>query len=135
MNAATYAFLADAVAVVHLAYAGYIVLALVAILAGYVARWQWVHNRWFRGIHLAMIGIVVAEAWVGIICPLTSLEHSLRARAGQTSFDATPIAQFVHGLLFYQAPWWVFTACYTACGLAIVATLFLVPVHWRRRTP
>jgi len=117
---------ADHVAIAHLAYAGFIVLALIAILIGYLRKWKWVRHFWFRAIHLLMIGIVVAEAWLGITCPLTTWEISLRDRAGQ-GFDGTPIAQFVHSFLFYDASWWVFTMCYTACGLLIVSTLVLVP--------
>lgn len=132
MSAETARLLADVVAVAHLAYAGFIVLALLLILVGYLRRWRWVSNRWFRGIHLVMIAIVVAEAWLGIICPLTTLEAHLRDNAGQ-SFDDTPVAVFVHGFLFYEAPWWVFTACYTLCGALIVASMGLVPIQWRTK--
>lgn len=129
MTQTDYSFWADFVAVAHLAYAGFIVVALAIILFGYLLKWQWVRNPWFRTIHLIMIGIVVAEAWLGITCPLTTWEISLRRQAG-TSFDGTPTAQFVHGFLFYDAPWWVFTACYSACGALIFLTLFLVPPKW-----
>jgi hypothetical protein len=131
MSARLATSLADVVAVVHLAYAGFIMLALLLVLMGYLFHWQWVKNRWFRGIHLGMIAIVVAEAWPGIICPLTTFEAELRLQAGQ-DFDATRVAQFVHGFLFYDAPWWVFTACYTFCGAMIVTSLRLVPVAWKK---
>lgn len=133
MSQADYSFWADFVAVAHLAYAGFIVVALVVILFGYLKKWQWVRNRWFRTIHLVMIGIVVAEAWLGITCPLTTWEISLRRQAG-TGFDGTAVGQFVHGFLFYDAPWWVFTASYTACGALIVVTLLLVPPKWSTST-
>jgi len=129
MTPTDYSFWADIVAVAHLAYAGLIVFALLIILMGYLMKWHWVHNPWFRVIHLVMIGIVVAEAWLGITCPLTTWEISLRKQAG-TGFDGTAVAQFVHSFLFYDAPWWVFTTCYTACGALIVFTLYLVPLRW-----
>ncbi len=128
MSKATYSSLADIVAILHGAYAGFIVIALLLILMGYVAQWNWVRNFKFRMLHLTMIAIVVAESWLGILCPLTTLEISLRDKAGE-GFDATPIAQFTHSFLFYDASWWVFTASYTICGLMIFLSLFLVPPH------
>lgn len=132
MNNKIYGFLADFIAVAHIAYAGTIVLGLVLILIGYFTRWQWVRNPWLRGIHLAMILIVVAEAWAGVTCPLTIWEDQLRTLAGQSFDGESGIAQAIHFLLFFDAPWWVFTACYTICGTMIVLSLVLVPPHWRK---
>ena len=53
--------LADLLVVVHAAYVSFVVLGLVAILAGIAFRWKWVRNPWFRWIHITMIGIVVAR--------------------------------------------------------------------------
>ena len=72
--------LADLVVVAHAAYVSFVVLGLVAILAGVAFGWKWVRNPWFRWIHISMIGIVVAEALAGIPCPLTVWERQLRAR-------------------------------------------------------
>ena len=131
MSRETYAFLADIVAVAHILYAATIVLGLLLVLIASMTKWEWVRNRWFRGIHLLMIAIVVAEAWLGITCPLTIWEHHLR-RAARQSFDGGSLAsQVIHQLLFFDAPWWVFTACYTACGLMILCSLVLVPPNWR----
>src|SRR5690606_38517008 len=66
-----YRLAADAVVVIHFAYAASVVLGLALILIGIPLRWRWIRNRWFRLVHLAMIGTVVAEAWAGIVCPLT----------------------------------------------------------------
>ncbi len=54
--------LADLIVVTHAAYVCFVVFGLAAVLVGVVLRWKWVRNPWFRGIHLAAIGIVVAEA-------------------------------------------------------------------------
>jgi len=75
-----YRILADLVLVIHLAYAGFIVLGMAAILLGIVLKWQWVRNFWFRLIHLIMIAIVVEESILGVICPLTDWEDQLRER-------------------------------------------------------
>ena len=36
-----------------------------------------VNALWFRLVHLLAIGYVVAQAWLGQVCPLTTLELSL----------------------------------------------------------
>ncbi len=131
MNNNFYGFLADFTAVLHIAYAGTIVLGLVLILCGFVMQWEWVRNRWLRGVHLTMILIVVAEAWAGVTCPLTTWEDQLRTLAGQPFDGDSGLAKSIHFLLFFDAPWWVFTACYTICGMLIVMTLILVPPQWR----
>jgi polyferredoxin len=66
-------------------------------------RWTWVRNFWFRLIHLSMIGVVVGEAWCGIICPLTRWENGLRERAGQAAYSGGFFANWLHDMMFFQA--------------------------------
>ena len=126
-----YRIAADLTVTLHLAYVAYVVLGLVAIFAGYFRSWGWVRKRWFRGIHLAMILIVVIEAWAGVVCPLTTLEQALRERAGQATYSGSFVANAVHDLLFFDLPEWGFTVIYTAFGSLVLLTLWLVPVKWR----
>jgi polyferredoxin len=129
-----YRVAADVTVVVHLAYAGFVLLGFLAILAGIAWRWSWIRNRWFRGVHLLMIGIVAAEAALGIPCPLTVLENRLRERAGDASYPGSFIGQLANELLFYTAPEWVFTVLYIALFLIVVATLWAAPPRWTNRT-
>ncbi len=126
------AALANLVALVHFAYVGFLVLGLAAILLGIAFRWPWVRNRWFRAVHLAMIAIVVAEAFAGVTCPLTTWEHRLRLQAGQTTLEGDFIASWVHRLIFFQADPWVFTVVYVTFGLAVLATWIVAPPRWRK---
>ena len=126
-----YRIAADMTVTLHLAYVAFVVLGLVAILAGYFRRWGWVRSRWFRGIHLAMILIVVVEAWAGGVCPLTRLEYALRKRAGQATYSGSFVANAVHDLLFFELPEWGFTIIYTAFGSLVLLTFWLVPAKWR----
>ncbi len=128
-----YRIAADMTVTLHLAYVAFVVLGLVAILAGYFRSWGGVRNRWFRGIHLAMILIVIVEAWAGagVVCPLTTLERALRERAGQATYAGSFVANAVHDLLFFDLPEWGFTIIYTAFGSLVLLTLWLVPVEWR----
>lgn len=66
------------------------------------------------------------QAWAGIICPLTTLEMFLREKAGEATYQGTFIAHWLHHLLFIDAPLWVFTVCYTAFALAVIAGWWFV---------
>ena len=77
-----YQFLADAVLVLHSVIVAFIIIGLVLIVLGGLLRWRWITNPWFRATHLIGIAIVVAQAWLGRLCPLTILEAWLRQQAG-----------------------------------------------------
>ena len=123
--------LADLTVAIHFGYVAFVVLGVPLILLGAAMRWDWVRNRWFRLIHMAMILIVVVEAWAGITCPLTTLERDFRRAAGQQSYQGDFIASWMHEALFIEAAPWMFTVAYTLFGALVVATLVLVPPHWR----
>src|SRR5947209_10682364 len=78
-----YAYLADALAAVHLAFVCFVLFGQAFILAGWALRWGAVRNFWFRALHLLAIAVVAAEALLHIDCPLTVWEYDLRVRAGQ----------------------------------------------------
>ena len=119
-----YAALANAVLILHVGYVLFVVGGLILILTGGMRGWQWVRNPWFRAAHLAAIGYVVLESWLGIVCPLTTLEVWLRERAGQTSYTGDFIAYWLRRLLFFDAPAWVFTLCYSAFGALVLLSWF-----------
>jgi uncharacterized membrane protein YeaQ/YmgE (transglycosylase-associated protein family) len=127
-----YGILADLVVGIHAAYIAFVIFGLLAILAGYVRKWDWIRNRWFRSIHLAMILIVVAEALMGIVCPLTTLENGLRKLDGQLVRDGSFVGRFIHDLVFYDAPAWIFTLAYCIIGAIVIATFILVPPRLRK---
>ena len=112
-----YRLAADLVVVLHMAYVLVVVLGLPAIWWGIARKHEWVRNIWLRGGHLAMIVIVVGEAWAGITCPLTTWEQQLRDAAGQQAYRGAFLANLVHDLLFYEAEPWVFAVAYTMFGL------------------
>jgi hypothetical protein len=127
--------MADLVLLAHLAYVAFVLLGQVLILAGGLRRWQWVKNPWFRWAHLAAIGVVVAQAWLGIICPLTDLEMALREKAGDPTYEGTFIAHWLHQILFFDAPPWAFTLGYTLFGLAVAASWrWIRPRSFRKLT-
>jgi hypothetical protein len=119
--------LADAVLVLHAAIVLFVVGGLAAVLLGNRLGWGWVNAPTFRFAHLAAIGVVVAQAWLGVVCPLTTLESALRARAGQSGYGSGFIAHWVGRLIYHDAPAWVFTALYTGFGSAVAAAWWRYP--------
>jgi hypothetical protein len=120
-----HSLLADTILIIHFAFVVFVVFGLVLIMIGLLARWSWIHNRYFRITHLAAIGIVVLQAWFGQLCPLTIWENELRRRAGQPDYAETFIQHWLHEVLYYQAEPWVFTAIYTCFGALVVLVWFL----------
>ncbi len=117
-----YRIAADALLALHVAFVLFVVVGLALILAGAWRGWGWVRNPWFRVAHLAAIGIVVLQAWLGRICPLTIWEMALRERAGDATYTGAFIAHWLQVLLYYEAPLWVFGIAYTAFGALVVAS-------------
>ena len=118
--------MADAVLALHLAFVVFVLAGLLLILAGGVLGWAWVRNRTFRISHLVAIVVVVLQAWLGMICPLTHLEMWLRVQAGEAVYSGTFVSHWMQALLYYEAPMWVFALCYTAFGLLVLASWFWV---------
>jgi hypothetical protein len=119
-----YHTLADLVLIAHVGFVAFVVVSLLLIIAGGFCGWKWIRNPWFRMIHLAAIGVVALQSWLGLTCPLTVLEMNLRDRAGEATYDRTFIAHWLQKLLFYEAPSWVFTVSYTVFGLLVAASWF-----------
>ena len=132
----SYALLADLIVAIHLGYVVVVVFGLPATLLGGVLRWRFVRNFWFRAIHLAMIMIVVFQALLGILCPLTVWEYDLRAAAGQKyAVDASFVARLIHKLIFFDFAPIVFTVGYCLFGFAVIASWLLIPpvLPWKRK--
>lgn len=123
---AVYLFAADAILFTHTLFVVFVVFGLAFILIGRLRAWSWVRNRWFRLVHLACIAVVVLQAWLGAICPLTTWEMSLRKRAGEAVYSGSFVSHWLESILYYRAPEWVFVVCYTVFGVLVVATWFWV---------
>ncbi|MAP12336.1 MAG: hypothetical protein CMQ61_09820 [Gammaproteobacteria bacterium] len=113
---------ADTVLVLHVLFVAFVVLGLLTIVVGGVWRWEWVRNPWLRLAHLASVGVVVLEAWLGIVCPLTHLEMALRRQAGDATYRGDFIGYWLNTILYYDASPWVFIVCYTVFGMLVVGS-------------
>jgi polyferredoxin len=87
----------------------------------------------FRMLHLMAIGVVAAQAWLGQVCPLTTLESWLRVQSGAPAYEKGFIEHWVQWLIFHDAPSWVFTAIYNGFAMLVIATWLAWPPVLRRR--
>ena len=127
-----YTVAADLVLTLHVGIVAFNIVGLLVVLLGGALGWRWVRNGWFRLAHLLCIAVIVGQAWLGIICPLTTLEQWLRAQAGEVVYAGSFIAHWLDELLYYDAPWWVFTAAYTVFGaLVVLSWLWVRPAPLR----
>jgi hypothetical protein len=115
--------LADAVLLLHFAIAAFITAGLLLIPFGAMLHWRWVRRRGLRLAHLLAIAFVAAEALIGVACPLTLLEDSLRGMARGDGF----IERWVGTLLYWNLPAWVFTSIYAGAALLALLLWRLVP--------
>ncbi len=141
-----YARLAELVIVVHFGIIAFVVLGQAGILVGWCFGWRWIRNPWFRLSHSATILIVAFEAMVDFECPLTTWEYDLRVAAGQLDPDFRNqnwndndfgfISQQVRKVLFYDPAkhGMILEASYYAFAGLTLATIFLIPPRFRRRT-
>ena len=120
-----YQLLADAVLLLHFG-------VVLFVIGGLVLSWRWVNSLWFRLAHVLAIGVVVAQAWLGKVCPLTVLESWLRVQAGSPSYSKSFVEHWVQRLLFYEAPFWVFTLAYSVFGLLVLASWWYFPPRYTK---
>lgn len=119
--------LADVILVVHAAYVLFVIGGQMLILSGWVLGWNWTRGLAFRVAHLVAIGFVMIEAWLGVTCPLTSLENGLRNRAHAGAYNTSFISYWLDRLIFYSAPDWVFIMIYTGFTALVILTWLAYP--------
>ncbi len=126
-----YDLLADLVVAFHLGYVSYVIFGQLAIVLGWMLKWSWIRNPYFRLTHLAAILIVAVEALLNITCPLTVWEDQLRTLGGHSVDQGSFIGRLLDSILFYDADPSVLTWIYVGFALLVFLTLILVPPRWR----
>ena len=129
-----YALVAELVLALHAVLVVFVVGGVPLIVIGNLRGWPWVNGLWLRLSHLAAIAIVAAQAWLGVDCPLTTLEMWLRAQAGLPAYAGTFIGHWLQRLLYFDAPAWVFVLVYTLFALVVAGVwMRFPPRQWRYR--
>lgn len=77
--------MADWIALLHGAFALFVLAGTVLIVSGLILGWRWVRQPRFRTLHLAAVLFVAFRAAAGIPCPLTVLEDHLRSAPSETA--------------------------------------------------
>ena len=122
-----YRLAADGVLLLHVAFVMFVIAGLALTVAGRFFRWGWVRKLWCRVAHLLAIGVVVAQSWADVVCPLTTIEMTLRSKAGEATYAGSFIAHWLEALLYFNAPAWVFAMCYSIFAALVVATWLWIP--------
>ena len=125
-------FWADVIAVTHLGYFLFVVVALPATWIGLWRGWGFARNLWFRRIHLLMILVVAVEAGFGWGCPITRWEVELRKAGGQAVSEKSFVERIVDPIMFCDLPGWVFRAAHIGFFIAVLATFILAPPRRQR---
>ncbi len=128
ISPATAALLADMLLALHAGVVVFVVGLLPLVLVGGACGWRWVRHRGLRLLHLGLMCFIVAQAWLGRLCPLTVWEQDLRRLAGQAAYGESFIEHWLSRLLYWDLPWWVFVAAYTGlAGLVVWAWWRVLP--------
>lgn len=133
MDNLPYQLLADAVLVLHFSIVIFVIGGLCLIIIGNFRTWHWVNNFWFRLAHLLAVAVVMLQAWLGALCPLTHLEMWLRNQAHAATYSGSFIEYWLQTLLYFNMPSWVFTLAYTLFGLLVLFVWWYFPPSFKRR--
>jgi uncharacterized protein DUF2784 len=116
--------LAEAILAAHIAIILFNVFGLIAVPLGALCGWRFVRVRWWRVLHLVLLGTVALQAVVGRACILTFWQAALAE--GATS--PTPLIMgWVNRMIYWPLPIWVFAALYLLVFGYALALLWLVP--------
>jgi Protein of Unknown function (DUF2784) len=119
--------LAEALLAVHVAIILFNVFGLMAVPLGALCGWRFVRVRWWRVLHLLLLGTVAVQALVGRACILTLWQ----AAAVGAANPAPLIMTWVNRVIYWPLPIWVFAALYLVVFGYALALLWLVPPERR----
>ncbi len=119
--------LADLILVLHVAVVLFVIGGQLAVLVGAWRGWRWVRSALFRYAHLATLLVVVLQAWLGRLCPLTLWEQGLRRAAGQLSYEESFIAHWLGRMIFFDVPLIVFAVIYSLFAALVLWSWWWLP--------
>jgi hypothetical protein len=118
---------ADGVALSHLLFVGLVVWVEILILVGALLGWEWVYNLVLRLVHIGLVGFVAVQDLLGRVCPLTTWENQLRAKAGQVRSDKSFIGRVVHSLLMCELDERTLRRIRLSFAAVVLVTFVLLP--------
>ena len=101
-------YFADIVLVFHFCIVTFITFGFFLIPVGYKLDWGWTANTKLRTIHSGLMVFITLETLLGITCPLTSIENSLRGIYQSKSF----IGYWIDQVIYWDLPTQFFIILY-----------------------
>ena len=111
-------FISDIILVLHFGIVIFITLGFFLIPIGWKLNWNWIYNRKLRLLHFGMMAFVTLETFMGITCPLTAIENSIRGVNKSNSF----VSYWVMKIIYWDLPTIFFLVLYS---LSLGWALFL----------
>ena len=106
----------------------FIMLSFFLIPFGYYQKWEWVKNRYYRLIHLILMGIIFIETILGFMCPLTILENFLRNNIQINN----KITQIIHQIMYWNLPTYQFIILYLLSLLYLIFLWFFFKPDFKK---
>ena len=98
----------------------FMILSFFLIPLGYYQKWELVKNKYYRLIHLVLMGIIFIETILGFMCPLTILESFLRNDIEINN----KITQIIHQIMYCDLPTYQFIILYLFSLLYLIFLWF-----------
>lgn len=124
--------LADLLAGFHLGIVLFMIIGQAMVLVGWVARWDWVRNAWFRLPHLGIMIYIAQNAIRGKFCFLTHWEADLRVEAGQAPSEISFVGGLLRSVLYVDVPPEILNRYYLAFFALVLITLVGVRPRFRK---
>ena len=106
----------------------FIILSFILIPLGYHKKWKWVKNKYYRLIHLILMGIIFIETILGFMCPLTILENFLRNNLRINN----KITQIIHQIMYWDLPTYQFIILYLLSLLYLIFLWFFFKPDFKK---
>ncbi|MDX9800210.1 MAG: DUF2784 domain-containing protein [Spirochaetia bacterium] len=122
-----YRIAADFILIIHSLIVLFIIGGFLFISAGIIMKKRFVSRFCFRFIHLLAIFYIIAETWIGKLCPLTDLESFFREKSGMESYSGTFVSHWLGKLIYYDFDLAVFQSAYTIFGILVLLQWVIKP--------
>ena len=106
----------------------FVILSFFLIPLGYSRKWEWVKNKYYRLIHLILMGIIFIETILGFMCPLTILENFLRNDIEINN----KITQIIHQVMYWDLPTYQFIILYLLSLLYLIFLWFFFKPDFKK---
>ena len=106
----------------------FIVTSFFLIPLGYYQKWKWVKNKYYRSIHIILMGFIFIETILGFMCPLTLLEHFLR---NDTKVN-NKFTEIIHLIMYWNLPIYQFIILYFLSFLYLIFLWFFLKPDFKK---